>query len=237
MACRWSSWPTPLCASCPTATVAGTGLADWICGWSIAPGCSRKPAATAWSWSTTVWSSAARAFIWSLERRLGGQSRAQGLDYRRRLRPHPAPEEKRFRRLFDQHAQAVDGFGGAMLGRPAQEGSRFVAVEHVIANRALDAGGRQGRDLAAQAGRGAVDDDLRPQGACCGEIDGSQRHRAAKALDQLLGTAQGAVGDDDLGRPLLQQRRQQATHGAASAEHQHAASGKRRPVVVAQVPY
>ena len=93
--------------------------------------------------------------------RIDGLGLAQHLEHRCGGRPQPAPELERLGCLLHQHPPTLHGARAAVLERPAYERRVAFAVSHVITDR-LRAENRRGdgRDLAAQAGGGGVDEEI-----------------------------------------------------------------------------
>src|SRR6185436_14950583 len=55
-------------------------------------------------------------------------------EQRARLRPDPAPDEERFGRLLDQHAEAIAGAGSRLFRRDQKR--RLAPVHHVVRENA-----------------------------------------------------------------------------------------------------
>ena len=168
--------------------------------------------------------SAGRAFI------AASASGAQLGQHLRRRRAHAAPDQEGLGRLLHQHAQAVARHG-AMRARPVQEACGGGAVHHVAGQGAgLQHAGRHRNRCAAHAGGGGVDHHVE----CAADRRSSrrfERHVVLRGQRRMpmhqrgLGPACGWPPRCGAARP--RQRPQHAGRGAARAQQQHVAAGKR----------
>ncbi len=123
-----------------------------------------------------------------------------------------------------------------MVLRPRDEGRVLHRVGEVVAQRVgPEDRGRERWHLAMQAGRGRVDHHVVAPAAEFLEFAGEDLAEHAEIPGHGLGALARAVGDRDVARIGVEERRDDAAGRATRAEDQDPGTGEPRPQVLAQV--
>ena len=121
---------------------------------------------------------------------------------------------------------------------PAHKGCGFGAVHHVVTPAVTDQHVfGQRRHFAVQAGGAGVDDEVEVQSGKIFEARALDVAEGGEQCRQFVSAVGGAVGDDDLRRPLRQQRFQHAARRAAGTDEQHPLSLDAAAVIGADVAH
>ena len=124
-----------------------------------------------------------------------------------------------------------------MLARMDEKARRLIAVHHVIRQRSgRKHAWRKWRQLADEARRGRVDDDVELPAAKTGIVATLDRPAACEPAFEHERFLDRAIGNGDRRGPFAQKRQHDAARRAARAHHQHALAAERKAEPVLNVP-